>query len=103
MFSKSACFFRIRERKESVTVLLCGTSGCGKSTLSALLVGFSVPWSFLCGIASFTKFTFNFLSSFNDQKLLCDGCGDPVFCLKCQDNYITVSFLYIMKNVVINI
>lgn len=39
------CFFyfkfshcRIRERKESVTVLLCGTSGCGKSTLSALLV-----------------------------------------------------------------
>ncbi|KAF2292169.1 hypothetical protein GH714_014748 [Hevea brasiliensis] len=29
---------RIRERKESVTVLLCGTSGCGKSTLSALLI-----------------------------------------------------------------
>lgn len=28
---------RIREKKESVTVLLCGTSGCGKSTLSALL------------------------------------------------------------------
>uniref|UniRef100_A0A8R7R911 2-phosphoglycerate kinase n=1 Tax=Triticum urartu TaxID=4572 RepID=A0A8R7R911_TRIUA len=28
---------RIRERKESVTVLLCGTSGCGKSTLSTLL------------------------------------------------------------------
>ncbi|KAG8387634.1 hypothetical protein BUALT_Bualt02G0041700 [Buddleja alternifolia] len=28
---------RIRERKESVTVLLCGTSGCGKSTLSAIL------------------------------------------------------------------
>ncbi|CAI9778427.1 unnamed protein product [Fraxinus pennsylvanica] len=28
---------RIQERKESVTVLLCGTSGCGKSTLSALL------------------------------------------------------------------
>ncbi|GAU36977.1 hypothetical protein TSUD_57550 [Trifolium subterraneum] len=28
---------RLRERKESVTVLLCGTSGCGKSTLSALL------------------------------------------------------------------
>ncbi|XP_047970886.1 P-loop NTPase domain-containing protein LPA1 homolog 1-like [Salvia hispanica] len=28
---------RIRERKESLTVLLCGTSGCGKSTLSALL------------------------------------------------------------------
>ncbi|KAL8247303.1 hypothetical protein R6Q59_008519 [Mikania micrantha] len=28
---------RIRERRESVTVLLCGTSGCGKSTLSALL------------------------------------------------------------------
>lgn len=28
---------RIRERKGSVTVLLCGTSGCGKSTLSALL------------------------------------------------------------------
>ncbi|URE16584.1 2-phosphoglycerate kinase-related [Musa troglodytarum] len=28
---------RIRERKESVTVLLCGASGCGKSTLSALL------------------------------------------------------------------
>ncbi|KAK6142008.1 hypothetical protein DH2020_016224 [Rehmannia glutinosa] len=28
---------RIRERKESITVLLCGTSGCGKSTLSALL------------------------------------------------------------------
>ncbi|KAK8485865.1 hypothetical protein V6N13_138539 [Hibiscus sabdariffa] len=28
---------RMRERKESVTVLLCGTSGCGKSTLSALL------------------------------------------------------------------
>ncbi|GMH10930.1 hypothetical protein Nepgr_012771 [Nepenthes gracilis] len=28
---------RIRERKESVTVLLCGTSGCGKSTLSSLL------------------------------------------------------------------
>ncbi|MBA0700243.1 hypothetical protein Goari_001808, partial [Gossypium aridum] len=27
----------IRERKESITVLLCGTSGCGKSTLSALL------------------------------------------------------------------
>ncbi|KAG8072933.1 hypothetical protein GUJ93_ZPchr0006g42418 [Zizania palustris] len=28
---------RIKERKESVTVLLCGTSGCGKSTLSSLL------------------------------------------------------------------
>ncbi|VFQ81499.1 unnamed protein product [Cuscuta campestris] len=28
---------RIRERKESITILLCGTSGCGKSTLSALL------------------------------------------------------------------
>ncbi|KAG9146461.1 hypothetical protein Leryth_011756, partial [Lithospermum erythrorhizon] len=28
---------RIRERKDSVIVLLCGTSGCGKSTLSALL------------------------------------------------------------------
>ncbi|PWA52780.1 P-loop containing nucleoside triphosphate hydrolase [Artemisia annua] len=28
---------RIEERKESVTVLLCGTSGCGKSTLPALL------------------------------------------------------------------
>ncbi|KAM0887394.1 hypothetical protein ACQ4PT_029052 [Festuca glaucescens] len=28
---------RIKERKESVTVLLCGTSGCGKSTLSTLL------------------------------------------------------------------
>ncbi|XP_077221679.1 P-loop NTPase domain-containing protein LPA1 homolog 1-like isoform X2 [Tasmannia lanceolata] len=28
---------RIRERKESMTILLCGTSGCGKSTLSALL------------------------------------------------------------------
>uniref|UniRef100_A0A0E0NMW9 Zeta toxin domain-containing protein n=2 Tax=Oryza rufipogon TaxID=4529 RepID=A0A0E0NMW9_ORYRU len=27
----------IKERKESVTVLLCGTSGCGKSTLSSLL------------------------------------------------------------------
>lgn len=27
---------RIREKKESVTVLLCGTSGCGKSTMSAL-------------------------------------------------------------------
>ncbi|KAI4385477.1 hypothetical protein MLD38_003499 [Melastoma candidum] len=30
---------RIREKKESVTVLLCGTSGCGKSTLSSLLAG----------------------------------------------------------------
>lgn len=29
---------RIRERKTSVTVLLCGTSGCGKSTLASLLV-----------------------------------------------------------------
>ncbi|KAL6009934.1 hypothetical protein ACLOJK_000365 [Asimina triloba] len=29
---------RLRERKESVTILLCGTSGCGKSTLSSLLV-----------------------------------------------------------------
>ena len=29
---------RIKERKESVTILLCGTSGCGKSTLSSLLV-----------------------------------------------------------------
>ncbi|XP_024399208.1 P-loop NTPase domain-containing protein LPA1 homolog 1 [Physcomitrium patens] len=28
---------RIRERKTSVTVLLCGTSGCGKSTLASLL------------------------------------------------------------------
>uniref|UniRef100_A0A7N0VBY7 Uncharacterized protein n=1 Tax=Kalanchoe fedtschenkoi TaxID=63787 RepID=A0A7N0VBY7_KALFE len=28
---------RVREKKESVTILLCGTSGCGKSTLSALL------------------------------------------------------------------
>ncbi|KAA8518734.1 hypothetical protein F0562_016491 [Nyssa sinensis] len=28
---------RVRERKESMTVLFCGTSGCGKSTLSALL------------------------------------------------------------------
>ncbi|XP_020585505.1 P-loop NTPase domain-containing protein LPA1-like [Phalaenopsis equestris] len=28
---------RIRERKQSVTIFLCGTSGCGKSTLSALL------------------------------------------------------------------
>jgi len=34
-------FFRLREKKESVTVLLCGTSGCGKSTLSAILVYFS--------------------------------------------------------------
>ena len=40
LFSSEKLFspFRIRERKESVTVLLCGTSGCGKSTLSALLV-----------------------------------------------------------------
>ncbi|KAL6912340.1 hypothetical protein ACP4OV_001145 [Aristida adscensionis] len=30
---------RIKERKESVTILLCGTSGCGKSTLSSLLKG----------------------------------------------------------------
>ncbi|XP_074576287.1 P-loop NTPase domain-containing protein LPA1 homolog 1-like [Curcuma longa] len=30
---------RIREKKESVTVLLCGASGCGKSTLSSLLGG----------------------------------------------------------------
>ncbi|XP_044952047.1 P-loop NTPase domain-containing protein LPA1-like isoform X2 [Hordeum vulgare subsp. vulgare] len=30
---------RIKEKKESVTVLLCGTSGCGKSTLSSLLGG----------------------------------------------------------------
>ncbi|KAG2654999.1 P-loop NTPase domain-containing protein LPA1-like [Panicum virgatum] len=30
---------RIKERKESVTILLCGTSGCGKSTLSSLLGG----------------------------------------------------------------
>ncbi|RVW17563.1 P-loop NTPase domain-containing protein LPA1-like 1 [Vitis vinifera] len=39
LFSSEKLFspFRIRERKESVTVLLCGTSGCGKSTLSALL------------------------------------------------------------------
>ncbi|CAO2812994.1 unnamed protein product [Amaranthus hypochondriacus] len=28
---------RIRERKESMAILLCGTSGCGKSTLSSLL------------------------------------------------------------------
>lgn len=28
---------RIREHKESMTILLCGTSGCGKSTLSSLL------------------------------------------------------------------
>ncbi|KAJ7556299.1 hypothetical protein O6H91_05G077800 [Diphasiastrum complanatum] len=28
---------RFRERKASMTVLLCGTSGCGKSTLSSLL------------------------------------------------------------------
>lgn len=28
---------RVRERKESMTILLCGTSGCGKSTLSSLL------------------------------------------------------------------
>lgn len=28
---------RIKEKKESVTILLCGTSGCGKSTLSSLL------------------------------------------------------------------
>ncbi|KAG6556227.1 hypothetical protein Mapa_002168 [Marchantia paleacea] len=28
---------RVREKKTSVTVLLCGTSGCGKSTLSSLL------------------------------------------------------------------
>ncbi|PWZ20126.1 hypothetical protein Zm00014a_008935 [Zea mays] len=28
---------RIKERKESVAILLCGTSGCGKSTLSSLL------------------------------------------------------------------
>ncbi|WOL18896.1 P-loop NTPase domain-containing protein LPA1-like [Canna indica] len=27
----------IREKKESVTILLCGTSGCGKATLSTLL------------------------------------------------------------------
>ncbi|KAL6566817.1 hypothetical protein OROMI_015221 [Orobanche minor] len=40
---------RIRERKESVTVLLCGTSGCGKSTLSALLQ--DVEFS-LCGALS---------------------------------------------------
>ncbi|GAQ81531.1 hypothetical protein KFL_000830130 [Klebsormidium nitens] len=28
---------RLRERRTSMTVLLCGTSGCGKSTLAALL------------------------------------------------------------------
>ncbi|CAM6102339.1 unnamed protein product [Calypogeia fissa] len=28
---------KVREKKTSVTVLLCGTSGCGKSTLSSLL------------------------------------------------------------------
>ncbi|KAL3688913.1 hypothetical protein R1sor_015222 [Riccia sorocarpa] len=28
---------RVREKKASITVLLCGTSGCGKSTLSSLL------------------------------------------------------------------
>ncbi|KAI5084627.1 hypothetical protein GOP47_0000796 [Adiantum capillus-veneris] len=28
---------KIREKKSSVTILLCGTSGCGKSTLSTLL------------------------------------------------------------------
>ncbi|KAJ7562802.1 hypothetical protein O6H91_03G084900 [Diphasiastrum complanatum] len=28
---------RVRERKTSMTILLCGTSGCGKSTLSSLL------------------------------------------------------------------
>lgn len=28
---------KVRERKTSVTILLCGTSGCGKSTLSTLL------------------------------------------------------------------
>ncbi|XP_047330978.1 P-loop NTPase domain-containing protein LPA1 homolog 2-like [Impatiens glandulifera] len=28
---------RIREKKESMIILLCGTSGCGKSTLSSLL------------------------------------------------------------------
>ncbi|KAF3790789.1 P-loop NTPase domain-containing LPA1-like protein 1 [Nymphaea thermarum] len=28
---------RLREKRNSITVLLCGTSGCGKSTLSALL------------------------------------------------------------------
>eukprot|EP00250_Pteridium_aquilinum_P033160 c5265_g1_i1 orf=355-2688(+) len=28
---------RVREKKTSVTILLCGTSGCGKSTLSTLL------------------------------------------------------------------
>jgi ABC-type multidrug transport system fused ATPase/permease subunit len=33
---------RIRERKASVTVLLCGTSGCGKSTLASLLVIFCI-------------------------------------------------------------
>ena len=31
----TAC--RIRERRDSVTILLCGTSGCGKSTLASLL------------------------------------------------------------------
>jgi len=31
----TAC--RIRERKSSVIILLCGTSGCGKSTLASLL------------------------------------------------------------------
>lgn len=35
------CWSRVRERKTSVTVLLCGTSGCGKSTLASLLVGSS--------------------------------------------------------------
>ncbi|CAN6443485.1 unnamed protein product [Victoria cruziana] len=28
---------RLREKRDSITILLCGTSGCGKSTLSALL------------------------------------------------------------------
>ena len=41
VYSKNSKFFsslRIREKRTSVTILLCGTSGCGKSTLSTLLV-----------------------------------------------------------------
>lgn len=58
-----SCTSRVRERNESVTVLLCGTSGCGKSTLSALLVGFLMQLFFtaIFAVQKWLKKVFTFM------------------------------------------
>lgn len=99
LISSSLLLPRIRERKESVTVLLCGTSGCGKSTLSSLLVKIALYprylhyWLWGLKFLSFSISTsllsfgclFKFISIFSHKSASCffscflEECGQGTF------------------------